>query len=314
MVDHDRGRAGHRLQRGQPERLHRAGGEEHIRGRQQGREPVTVRDEAKKDHREAGGTPGQAPPDRAVPGDHQSGGDAAADQLRQGVHGGVAPLLRRQPAGVHQQHLAVTGEGPPQRGVVTVGTEAVEVDAQGDPAQVGGADATELLARPRGGGDHCVERPRERGVGAVGGGPHRQHPAQRAGRPQVQQPVEAFVADHDGSHPGPAGPPAERAQGRPVVDLDTVGRLGRQQPDDPPRLGQHPVVGAGHQWRPHGDHGCVRGVADAVAFPGNDLDDVVPGRGVPGGEVPQRRADATGARRDEVGRLDDLHRVLPSSS
>ncbi len=284
-MDHDRGCAGHRLQRGQSERLHRTGGEDRVRGGQQGREPVTVSDKTKKDHGEARGVPGEAAPRRAVTRDHQPGGDTAADQLRQGVHGGVAPLLRRQPAGVHQQHLAVAGEGPPQRGVVAVGVEAVEVGAQGNPAQVGRADTTEFLPRPRGGGDHRVERPRERGVGAVGGGPHRQHPAQRAGRPQVQQPVEAFVADYDGPHPGPAGPPAERAQGRPVVDLDAVRRLGVQQPDDPPRVGQDTVVGAGYQGCMHGDHGCVRGVADAVLLRGNDLDDLVPGRGVPGGEV-----------------------------
>ncbi len=313
VVDDHRGTARHRLQRRQAERLHRPGSEYRVRGGQQAGQTVPVRHVTEEDDREAARAPGEPPPARTVTGDHQAGGHPAADELRQRVHGGIRPFFRRQPADVDQEHLAVTGERPTQRAVVTAGVETIEIDAQRDLAQVRRADADELGPGPRGGGDHRVKGPGKRAVGPVSRGTDRQHSAQRTRRPQVQQPVKALMADDERAHAGTAGPAAQRPQRGPVVHLDAVGRRGVKMPDDPPWVGQDTVVRARHQRCAHGHHPSLGSVTDAVPLPGQDLDDLMTGRGVAGGEMAHGRADTTGPRRDEVGGLNDFHRMLPSS-
>ncbi len=205
MDDH-RGTARHGLQRSQTERLHRPWCKYGVRRGEQGGQTITIGDIAEEDDRKTARAPGEAPPARTVTSDHQPAGHPAADELRQRVHSRVPPLFRRQSADVHQENLAVAGERPAQRTVVTVGAETLEIDTQRDLAQIRCADADELAPGPRGGGDHRVEGSRERGIGPVRRGADRQHPAQRPGRPQVQQPVEAFVADDEGPDTGTAGP------------------------------------------------------------------------------------------------------------
>ena len=214
----------------------------------------------------------------------RTAGTPAAAQFGQGADGAFRPLLRGEPAAVHQQPPAAGGE-PGTQALVRAGrVEAGQVDAERHLDQVRHAEPPELPGGPGRRADHDVERRRRVAVEPVDQPSHGQprRPEHRRERGQ------AVVRDHhgpDAAAPGPgAGPPQRRAVGHlEPVRLQVV----EQPPQRAPRDDRAVPAGARDPQPGHRDHQPLLGLP--VFRPGSrhDQDRLVPRGQVAGTEFPE---------------------------
>jgi len=240
---------------------------------------------------------------RTVAGDDQPGVDAACAKLGEGIDAAVDALFDGQPAAVHDQRPARTGQPQPGLPAVAARVEGFEVDAEWHGDDVRRTDALELRPRETCGAQHSVVVGRRAPVGEVG------DPArQRAGQDLAGQPVEPFVGDHHRADPATHAPRSQRAESEPVGHLDGVGSQLFEQPDhrgdrnSPVTSGQRNAKGRESDPAHPGGQPVGGGLRA-----GDDQPDLVAGRAVLGAESVDRGAQPARPRTVEVGDLDDAH-------
>jgi hypothetical protein len=95
--------AGQRLERREPEGLCGSGGKDDVRCPEQVGDGRAVGDVPDQLYRQSTSPAPQRGGERAGPGNHEPGGEAAATHHAQGFDGQVGSLLSRQPAAEHEQ-------------------------------------------------------------------------------------------------------------------------------------------------------------------------------------------------------------------
>ena len=188
--------------------------------------------------------------------------------------------------------------------------EGLQVHAQWDGDDVGGADAVEFFARKPGGTDHGVilgGRARVGEIGEAARGARRKHLARKA--------IQAFMRDHHRSGTMFTAPSAERPQREPVRDLQGIGSQCREERSYGCRHHRAVATGERNQSGGHGDPYDTRGQQAAVGVRTRDDEKhFVAGGAVLGAEPVHRGAQAAGARAVEIGDLNNTHKVRTSGA